>query len=587
MRITGPNNRGEIVTNWCKLFIYILSAIVISSIIIDYGFELHISELNIIHSIYRFAWWFYLVLYLLMIIFKRKYINRRTLFFTIFVALLLFLSIIGSNFNFSHIINRFFLFVFSIIELSRGIINLIGKKTNPALVLSLGFLFIILVGAILLMVPRSTLPHLRISVVDALFVSTSAVGVTGLSPVEISSTFTLAGQVIILVLIQIGALGVMTITSIFTLFFMGETSLSSQLVLRDMVGSERLSSLISTLLYILGFTFVIELAGVGFVWLSVHDTLGYTLEEELFFSIFHSISAFCNAGFSTLDGNLGNVAVMRGNNLFYVIISILVILGGIGFPILVNFKKMLFYYIKWFAYRVGIIKNRPLRYLHLTNLNTKIVIYSTICLIVIGTLLIAVIEWNSAFASMDTIEKIIQSLFNAVVPRTAGFNSVDLTSFSFLTIIIYTFLMWVGGASQSTAGGIKVNTFMVAIANFISILGGKENVQLYGREINTYSVRRVGAIIFGSLATILLFWSLLILIEYDIKPHKLLFETVSAISTVGSSLGVTPHLKPESKILLSLLMFIGRVGLITVLTGLMEPGKKQLYRYPSENVIIN
>ena len=507
--------------------------------------------------------------------------------FTLLLAMMILFSLIARNNTFTHIANTIFLLVFSIIELSRGFVNFIGNKTNPPLVLSVGFLVIIVVGTLLLMVPRSTLPGLRISVVDALFVSTSAVCVTGLSPVEISSTFTLAGQIIILVLIQIGALGVMTITSFFTLFFMGETSLSSQFAIKDIVGSDKLTSLVSTLLYILGFTFAIEFIGLGLIWLSVHNTMGMTLKEELYFSLFHSVSAFCNAGFSTLEGNLGNVAVLKNHNLFYLIISLLIILGGIGFPILVNLKKMAFYYMKWYAYKLGFIKNRPARFLHLANLNTKLVLFSTLYLILVGTTFIAVVEWNGAFNNMDISEKIVQSIFNATVPRTAGFNSVSITSFSFITIILYTFLMWIGGASQSTAGGIKVNTFMVAIANFISILKGKENAQLFEREISSYSVKRTGAIIFGSMATILLFWSILIIIEPHIQPYRLLFETVSAISTVGSSLDVTPHLHSSSKIIVSVLMFIGRVGLITLLTSLMQSSKKQLYRYPSENVIIN
>ena len=581
------NKLRDSITYWCKLLIYTVSAVVLCSIIIDYGFVLDSGEMKVIRFIYGFSWWFYLTLYLLMIFFKKRYLNRQTALFTLLVALLLVFSVVGNDNNFTRIVNLWFLFIFSIIELSRGVINFIGKKTNPALVLSLGFIVVIVIGALLLMVPRSTLPDLRLSIVDALFVSTSAVCVTGLSPVEISSTFTLPGQIIILVLIQIGALGVMTITSFFTLFFMGETSISSQIALRDIVGTDKFSSLISTLLYILGFTFAIELLGVGFIWLSVHNTLDFSLKEELFFSLFHSISAFCNAGFSTLDGNLGNSAIIRGHNSFYLTVSLLIVLGSIGFPILVNFKNMTLYYFKWYLYRLGILKNMPVRCLHLVNLNTKLVIWATIYLIVIGTSIIALVEWNGAFSGMGTSDKIVQSLFNAIAPRTAGFNSVDLTSFSYITIIIYTFLMWVGGASQSTAGGIKVNTFMVAIANFHSILRSKENVEMFGREISANSVRRTGAIIFGSMATLLLFWSMLIFFEPDIEPHRLLFETVSAISTVGSSLDVTPHLNSLSKITLSILMFIGRVGLITVLTSLMQSKAKQLYRYPSENVIIN
>ncbi len=188
---------------------------------------------------------------------------------------------------------------------------------------------------------------------------------------------------------------------------------------------------------------------------------------------------------------------------------------------------------------------------------------------------------------MTTSGKLVHSFFNSVSPRTAGFNSVDLTLFSPLSIIFYTLLMWIGGASQSTAGGVKVNTIMVAVANFRSILKGRESTVLYNREIDAYSVKRASAIIFGSLSTIFIFWIALIVAEPQLRPYKLFFEVVSAISTVGSTLDVTPMLGTVGKLLISLLMFIGRVGLMTVLMSLMHNGRKLSYKYPVEKVIIN
>ena len=182
----------------------------------------------------------------------------------------------------------------------------------------------ILLGTGLLMLPRAT--YHGISFMDALFTATSATCVTGLVTVDVPSTFTLEGQILIILLIQIGGLGVMTLTSFFAMFFMGNTSLYNQLMVGDMISSNSLNSLLSTLLYILGFTLAIEGVGMVVIWLSVHGTLGMTLQEELFFSAFHSVSAFCNAGFSTLPGGMGNPAVMQGHNLLYITLGLLIAL---------------------------------------------------------------------------------------------------------------------------------------------------------------------------------------------------------------------------------------------------------------------
>ena len=202
-------------------------------------------------------------------------------------------------------------------------------------------------------------------------------------------------------------------------------------------------------------------------------------------------------------------------------------------------------------------------------------------------LLVAVLEWNGAFAGMSVGEKVVQSFFTSVVPRTAGFNSVDLAQFSLLTILVYIFLMWIGGASQSTAGGIKVNTFAVALANIRAVVRGENAVVLFNREITSDSVSRSSAVVFGSIVAILLSFVALLLLEPDISPKGLLFEVVSAYSTVGASLNVTPELGNASRLLIVVLMFVGRVGLITVLMGMSRQRDRRKYRYPKGNVIIN
>lgn len=596
-----PEKIQKSIKFWIDLLVFLVSVVLIGTAVVDYGFVLDETETLYISKIYNFTWWFYLIVFTGRLILTWTEITRKTIFLTIMLGVMFYLSLIAKFVNVAETSSWFVIWnflkskyfivaligIFAVLNVSKGVVNFINKKTNPALLLVAGFALIIFFGTLLLLLPRSTIEHFRLPLADALFVSTSAVCVTGLSPVDLAHTFTLEGQIVIMLLIQIGGLGVMTITSFFALFFMGSTSLYNQFALRDMLGSDAFSSLISTLLNILIFTFTIEAIGALLIWISIHSTMNMTLNEEIFFSVFHAVSAFCNAGFSTLTGNLGNPAILYNHNWFYIIISILIILGGIGFPILVNFKNVLAFHIKSFCMKLFKKNYKQIRYQHLTNINTKIVIVTTFILIVFGTIIIAILEWNNAFVHMDLEDKLVQSLFNSVAPRTAGFNSVDLTNFSLLTIIVYSVLMWIGGGSQSTAGGIKVNTFAVAISNFFSVIRGKTSVTLFNRELSAESVRRASATIFGSLITIIVFFLILVAMEPEISPKGLLFETISAYCTVGSSLNITPLLADNSKIIVSVLMFIGRVSLITILMSVIQQKGNTKYRYPKDNVIIN
>lgn len=596
-----PEKIQKSIKFWIDLLVFLVSVVLIGTAVVDYGFVLDETETLYISKIYNFTWWFYLIVFTGRLILTWTEITRKTIFLTIMLGVMFYLSLIAKFVNVAETSSWFVIWnflkskyfivaligIFAVLNVSKGVVNFINKKTNPALLLVAGFALIIFFGTLLLLLPRSTIEHFRLPLADALFVSTSAVCVTGLSPVDLAHTFTLEGQIVIMLLIQIGGLGVMTITSFFALFFMGSTSLYNQFALRDMVGTDAFSSLISTLLNILIFTFTIEAIGALLIWISIHSTMNMTLNEEIFFSVFHAVSAFCNAGFSTLTGNLGNPAILYNHNWFYIIISILIILGGIGFPILVNFKNVLAFHIKSFCMKLFKKNYKQIRYQHLTNINTKIVIVTTSILIVFGTIIIAILEWNNAFVHMDIEDKIVQSFFNSVTPRTAGFNSVDLTNFSLLTIIVYSVLMWIGGGSQSTAGGIKVNTFAVAISNFFSVIRGKTSVTLFNRELSAESVRRASATIFGSLITIIVFFLILVAMEPEISPKGLLFETISAYCTVGSSLNITPLLADNSKIIVSVLMFIGRVSLITILMSVIQQKGNTKYRYPKDNVIIN
>lgn len=584
-----------------RLMVVIMSLMIIAAVVVDYGFVLDASELSLIHKVYVAGWWVYFLSFTFQLIYRWKEITRKAVSLTTVLGAVLYISALphffktaGDSIWLSHLWNflqnKFFMIallgVFAMIELSKGITSFVNRKTNPALLAVICFAVTIGFGALLLMLPRSTMEHIRLPIIDALFISTSAVCVTGLSTVEVAHTFTLEGQIIIALLIQIGGLGIMTITSFFAIFFMNGVGFYSQFTLRDMLSSSA-DSLMSTLLHVLGFTIVIEAIGAFFIWLSVHSTIGMSLDEEIFFSIFHSVSAFCNAGFSTLPGNLGNDAVLAGHNSMYIVVSLLIILGGLGFPVLINLKRLLSYYFSMLIHKLGFKGESYTRMSHLTDMNTKIVLWTTAILVVFGAVVIAVLEWNDAFAWLSTGEKIVQSFFNSVVPRTAGFNSVDTSGFSRLTILFLIILMWIGGGSQSTAGGIKVNTLAVAFASVKSLVKGRETTEIFNREITYNTIRRTLAVIFGSTVIIAVFFILLLIFEPSIPSVDLLFETVSAFSTVGLSMGITSFLCNESKFLLILLMFIGRVGFITVLMSFVSKDDHKRYKLPKEDIIIN
>ena len=475
--------------------------------------------------------------------------------------------------------------VLAFVTLSRGFTYLLSRRANPSLMLAISFLFIILVGAGLLLLPRCT--YNGISWIDALFLSTSAVCVTGMSPIDITQTFTEPGMVVLMLLFQVGGLGVMTFTSFFTLFFMGNTSIYNRMVVRDMVSGSSLNSLLSTLLYILSFTLVIESVGAFVVWTDIHGTLGYDLLDEIKFSVFHAVSAFCNAGFSTLPDGLANPLVFGNHAPFYLYISVLVILGGIGFPILVNFKDALVFQLHriWTLVRHHRWEGRKLY--HNYNLNTRIVLIMTVFLLTVPTICFAVLEWNGALLGLTTEDKLTHAFFMAVCPRSAGFTAIDPLTWSTSSMIIFAVLMWIGGGAQSTAGGIKVNTFAVMLLNLKSMLRGSERVEIFHRELSASSIRRSNTTVLLSIAALGLAIFIMNLLEPEIPLRFVFFECLGALTTDGVGLGATSMLHDEGRLFMIPLMFIGRLGMITIMMGLVKQKKVVNYRYPSGEIIIN
>ena len=475
------------------------------------------------------------------------------------------------------------LVIYFVRESSYRKLNLSRERFNPAQLFIFSFLALILLGTALLMLPKAT--HNGISLIDAVFTATSAVCVTGLIVVDTETFFTPFGKTLILLMIQLGGLGIMTFASYFSYFFRGKSSYENQLMLQDMTNSDKIGEVFSVLKKIIVVTLGIEALGSMFIFFSLDKTSLSEIADPVFFSIFHSISAFCNAGFSTMTNGLFEEG-LRFNYPFQLIIAGLLILGGIGFPILFNMVRYLEYRLKK---QLSAFSN-PSRAGYkpwVVTLNTRLVLTTTAILLVGGTVLIYFSEYRYTLAEHGAFGKVVTAFFTAATPRTAGFNSVDFSAMGVASLLLIFLLMWIGGSPGSTAGGIKTSTFAIAVLNALSIAKGKSRIELFKREVAGHSVRRAFAIMTFSLLMIGL--SIVMIAFFDREMHllEIAFESFSAYSTVGLTLGITAGLSTPSKFVLIVTMFVGRVSMLSIMIAMLRRVRAYNYRYPKEKILMN
>ncbi|MEZ4826671.1 MAG: potassium transporter TrkG [Bacteroidia bacterium] len=476
-----------------------------------------------------------------------------------------------------------FLVLIFVRELSEYTIYYQRRYLNPAQLFIAGFLILIFAGTGLLMLPNAT--HTGLSFTDALFTSTSAVCVTGLAVVDTGKFFTPLGQLFILILIQLGGIGIMTFTSYFSYFFSGESSYENQLILKDMINTDKLGEVFGAMRKIIALTFGIEAAGAVLIYFDLSEVSFPSLGNKVFFAVFHSISSFCNAGFSTLSNSLYEEG-FRYNYSLHLIVLALFVLGGIGFPILFNFMKYIRYQI---ANRlIPFSTNREV--IHkpwIININTRIVLITTGLLLLVGTVLFYILEYNNTLAEHSGWGKIVTAFFGAATPRTAGYNTVDTGALTPPTLMIILFLMWVGASPGSTGGGIKTSTLAIGTLNYLGMARGRERIEVFRREISDVSLKRAFTIISLSLIVVGISTFFLVLFESDKTLISLAFESFSAYSTVGLSMGITGSLSLPGKLVVIITMFIGRVSMLTILIAVLRKVKNKNYRYPTESILIN
>jgi trk system potassium uptake protein TrkH len=438
----------------------------------------------------------------------------------------------------------------------------------PAQIVLLTFAILILVGAFLLVLPLSSATGNAVSFVDALFMSTSAACVTGLATISPSSDLSFFGQIVLLILVQVGGLGTMILYASMTILMGKNMPIKEQLIMQDILDVSTLEELIGVIIAIIKYTFVIEL------WAAIILTFAFTIEgfefsKSLYFGFYHSITAFCNAGFALFDDNLESFATTPMINLT---IAFTIILGGIGFSVLKETKQVL----------------TGKKTYHKMSAHTKIVLTTTFILLVIGTVFIFFSEFLSSMDSLTLWEKFQISFFQSVTLRTAGFNTINLTLFNPHTLYILIMFMFIGGSPGSTAGGIKTTSLAILVQSIRSTLKGQGKVQMFNRTIADSIVVKTTAIFMLALMITSLFVTILLWLEPKKDLLGLLFEVISAFGTVGLSLNVTPYLSSWGKLMIALVMYIGRVGPLTLVIGLGQKSQDNTSQveYPIGKVMI-
>jgi trk system potassium uptake protein len=459
-------------------------------------------------------------------------------------------------------------------------------RIHPSILFVLSFFFLIFISSILLYLPKSTTRP--IDYIDALFTATSAATVTGLAVLDTSKDFTNFGRFVILITIQFGGLGILTFTTLFAQLFKSSNSFKSRLAIGEMINETNSGNVYNSLVRIISIALLVELVGAILIYISLAGTS--TDSSKVFFSVFHSISAFCNAGFSTLSSGIYDPLVVN-NYFLQLVICWLIVTGGIGYYVMINHFRYIKSFVSQILVKLNLIDTKEIKRKRLLSINSVLVVYTTITLLILGTIGFYFLENNGVLAGKSFWHKTIVSLFNSVTARTAGFNNVDMGALGVPTILMIAFLMWIGASPGSTGGGIKTSTFAVSLLSVFDQLRGRDMTIIKWKAIPRKAINQVNAVIILSIIAISIFTFFLCIFERDKDPLHLFFEVVSAFSTVGLSINLTPSLSDSSKVVIISAMFLGRVSLLTFLIGMIRQvfgeEKKVTAYYPEETIFMN
>lgn len=440
-------------------------------------------------------------------------------------------------------------------------------KLAPAQVVLLSFGSLILLGSLILMLPVSSAPGKSISFIDSIFMATSATCVTGLATVSLPDDLSIFGQMVLLVLVQVGGLGIMTLSSSLALIMGRNLQMREQVIMQDVLDTSSSEELLELIVNIIQYTFLIEFIGAMLLTVGFYQE-GFEIGQALYLGFFHSISAFCNAGLSLFNNNLED---FKFQPIIHLTVAGLIILGGIGFSVLKDLS-------------MNIRSKKSFK--HLT-VHSKLVLSINTVLLAFGTFYLFFGEFLNSFQDMYIFERLQVAFFQSVTTRTAGFNTINLNSLHPHSIYMMVLLMFIGASPGSTGGGIKTTTFAILLQSVTATLKGKYDVEFFERKIPSAIVVKSIAIFIISLFVVSFGILIMMRLEHDKSFLSLFFEVVSAFGTVGLSLGITPFLSVFGKLVIVLLMFIGRVGPLTLVLAVgsraVVPSKVE---YPDGKVLI-
>jgi len=452
------------------------------------------------------------------------------------------------------------------------------QHLSPQWLMALGFLFAILIGTFLLTLPAAATNGKGVAPVAALFTATSATCVTGLSVIDIGSELTLFGQLVVLTLIQLGGLGITTFGTFLLVLVGRRLSVQSEFVLMDAYGVEEVKGIHSLLLWTMGFTFLFEGIGALLLWTRyLHPLPGVPAPSDvwtaLYYAAFHAVSAFCNAGFSL---HRDNMIPFQNDLLFLSVISLLIFFGGIGFLVTYNLVTIKFW-------------RRNLKTRGRISLHSKIALFTSLLLILAGTATFLVLEWSNTLEGLPLASKLSCSLFQAVSPRTAGFNAVDMGQIKEISRFTTILLMLVGGCPGSAAGGIKATTLAVLVMTVVAMCKGRRETVIFSRTIPNTIVRESHVIFLLAISLVIVAYGTLLCTEFPQKTDdaaKLLFETVSAAATSGLSINHTPSLSTAGRLVIILCMYLGRLGPLAIALMIGTRDESHRIRYPEEEIVV-
>jgi trk system potassium uptake protein len=439
-----------------------------------------------------------------------------------------------------------------------------GKTLSPVQLIALYFVLAILVGGVLLSLPISHSPGYTISFLDALFTSTSAICVTGLAVVDTGTAYSVFGQVIIMLLIQSGGLGIITLGTLVAFASGRRVGFRERMNLQAQLNTFQVGGVVRLIQRIALLTFVLELIGTLLLWTRFAPIEG--VGKGAYFALFHSVSAFNNAGFGFYPDNLVRFV---GDPVVNLVVGTLIILGGLGFLVEMN---MIQHYLN--------PRKAPF------TLHTKVVLSVTGALLAIGMLVLLLLEWNHTLAPLSFPQKLLASFFASVTPRTAGFNTLDYGQMDDSSLLFTILLMFIGASPGSTGGGIKTVTFFLLVVSVWTISRGHSDMSFFKRRVSHMSVIKAGVVTILSMLLVGAALTLLNLTDPEKSFLSLAFESVSAFGTVGLSMGITGGMSVLGKIVLILLMYLGRIGPLTFTLALIEGQKDTHIRYPEEEVVI-